>query len=198
MLKKTYPYYLANKAVYANEDLKVIDKYSGEIATSVALADAAAIEAAIAAADASFDAMRSMPAYRRQEILNHCVQRFGERFEEFAYSLCVEAGKPIKDARGEVSRLIDTFRIAAEESVRINGEVMNLEISPRARGYSAMWKRVPIGPCSFISPFNFPLNLAAHKIAPALAIGTPLFFDMGVFLAVLGTILTLILALEEN
>ena len=173
MLKKTYPYYLANKAVYANEDLKVIDKYSGEIATSVALADAAAIEAAIAAADASFDAMRSMPAYRRQEILNHCVQRFGERFEEFAYSLCVEAGKPIKDARGEVSRLIDTFRIAAEESVRINGEVMNLEISARARGYSAMWKRVPIGPCSFISPFNFPLNLAAHKIAPALAIGCP-------------------------
>jgi acyl-CoA reductase-like NAD-dependent aldehyde dehydrogenase len=85
----------------------------------------------------------------------------------------VEAGKPIKDARGEVSRLIDTFRIAAEESVRINGEVMNLEISPRARGYSAMWKRVPIGPCSFISPFNFPLNLAAHKIAPALAIGCP-------------------------
>ena len=173
MLKKTYPYYLANKPVYANEDLKVIDKYSGEVATSVALADAVAIEEAITAADASFDAMRSMRAYQRQDILNHCVQRFSERFEEFAYSLCVEAGKPIRDARGEVGRLIDTFRIAAEESVRINGEVMNLEISPRARGYSAMWKRVPIGPCSFISPFNFPLNLAAHKIAPALAIGCP-------------------------
>jgi acyl-CoA reductase-like NAD-dependent aldehyde dehydrogenase len=173
MLQKVYPYYLANKAVYANEDLKVIDKYSGEVAASVALADAAAIEAAIAAADASFKDMRTMRAYQRQDILNHCVQRFTERFDEFAYSLCVEAGKPIKDARGEVSRLIDTFRIAAEESVRINGEVMNLEISPRARGYSAMWKRVPIGPCSFISPFNFPLNLAAHKIAPALAIGCP-------------------------
>jgi acyl-CoA reductase-like NAD-dependent aldehyde dehydrogenase len=173
MLKKTYPYYLANKAVYANEDLKVIDKYSGEVATTVALADAVTIEEAITAADASFDAMRSMRAYQRQDILNHCVQRFSERFEEFAYSLCVEAGKPIRDARGEVGRLIDTFRIAAEESVRINGEVMNLEISPRARGYSAMWKRVPIGPCSFISPFNFPLNLAAHKIAPALAIGCP-------------------------
>ncbi len=173
MLQKVYPYYLANKAVYANEDLKVIDKYSGEVAASIALADAAAIEAAIAAADASFEDMRTMRAYQRQDILNHCVQRFSERFDEFAYSLCVEAGKPIKDARGEVGRLIDTFRIAAEESVRINGEVMNLEISPRARGYSAMWKRVPIGPCSFISPFNFPLNLAAHKIAPALAIGCP-------------------------
>jgi acyl-CoA reductase-like NAD-dependent aldehyde dehydrogenase len=173
MLKEAYPYYLANEAVYANQDLDVVDKYSGEVATRVALADATAIEQAIAAADDSFEAVRKMPAYHRQEILNYCVQRFTERFDEFAYSLCVEAGKPIKDARGEVSRLIDTFRIAAEESVRINGELMNLEISPRARGYTAMWKRVPIGPCSFISPFNFPLNLAAHKIAPALAIGCP-------------------------
>ena len=173
MLEKSYPYYLANKAVYANEDLKVIDKYSGEVAATVAMADATTIDAAIAAADASFESTRKMAPYHRQEILNYCVQRFTERFDEFAYSLCVEAGKPIKDAEGEVSRLIDTFRIAAEEAVRINGEVMNLEISPRARGYTGMWKRVPIGPCSFISPFNFPLNLAAHKIAPALAIGCP-------------------------
>ena len=173
MLQKSYPYYLANKAVYANQDLKVIDKYTGEVATSVAMADAGVIDAAIGAAAASFDAVRSMPPYHRQDILNYCVQRFTERFDELAYSLCVEAGKPIKDARGEVTRLIDTFEIAAQESVRINGEVMNLEISARARGYSGMWKRVPIGPCSFISPFNFPLNLAAHKIAPALAIGCP-------------------------
>lgn len=173
MLRKTYPYYLANKAVYANEDLPVFDKYSGEVAATVALADASAIEAAIAAADACFPDMRKLRAYQRQDILNHCVRRFTERFDEFAHSLCVEAGKPIRDARGEVGRLIDTFRIAAEEAVRINGEVMTLEISPRARGYSAMWKRVPIGPCSFISPFNFPLNLAAHKIAPALAMGCP-------------------------
>ncbi|MCK5620466.1 MAG: aldehyde dehydrogenase family protein, partial [Candidatus Krumholzibacteria bacterium] len=75
--------------------------------------------------------------------------------------------------RGEAGRLIDTFRVAAEESVRINGEVLNMEISERARGYEGMWKRVPIGVCSFISPFNFPLNLAAHKVAPALAAGCP-------------------------
>ncbi|MDP5040441.1 MAG: aldehyde dehydrogenase family protein, partial [Paraglaciecola sp.] len=97
--------------------------------------------------------------------------RFEERFDELADALCIEAGKPIKDAKGEVTRLIDTFRIAAEESVRMHGEVMNLEITPRAKGYQGMYKRVPIGPCSFISPFNFPLNLAAHKIAPALATG---------------------------
>lgn len=89
------------------------------------------------------------------------------------YSLCVEAGKPIKDSRGEVSRLIDTFRVAAEEAMRINGEAINLEISPRARGYRCMVQRVPIGPCSFISPFNFPLNLAAHTVAPAIAAGCP-------------------------
>jgi acyl-CoA reductase-like NAD-dependent aldehyde dehydrogenase len=69
--------------------------------------------------------------------------------------------------------LIDTFRIAAEESVRMVGEVIPLDISRRAHGYQGMWKRVPIGPCSFIAPFNFPLNLAAHKIAPALAVGCP-------------------------
>jgi NAD-dependent aldehyde dehydrogenases len=81
-------------------------------------------------------------------------------------ALCIEAGKPIKDSRGEVTRLIDTFKVAAEESVRIDGEVLNLEISARAKGYRGFSKRVPIGPCSFISPFNFPLNLAAHKVAP--------------------------------
>jgi len=87
--------------------------------------------------------------------------------------LCTEAGKPIRDARGEVTRLADTFRIAAEESVRLYGEVMPLDVSPRARGYSGMWKRVPVGACSFITPWNFPLNLPAHKIAPAIAVGCP-------------------------
>lgn len=172
-LAQRYPYYLANEAIFANEDLAVIDKYSGEEATRVALADEAAIDRGIAAAVEAAPAMAAMKAYERQAVLNHCVQRFQERSEELAYSLCVEAGKPIKDSRGEVSRLIDTFRIAAEESVRRVGEVMPLDISPRARDYQGMWKRVPIGPCSFISPFNFPLNLAAHKVAPALAVGCP-------------------------
>ena len=173
MLKSSYPYYLAGKAVAPNEDLVVTDKYTGEVATRVAVADAKAIDAGIGAAAAAAEPMRKLPPYERQAILNHCVKRFEERFDELAMSLCIEAGKPIKDSRGEVSRLIDTFRIAAEESVRIRGEVMNLEISARARGYRGMFQKVPIGPCSFISPFNFPLNLAAHKVAPALAVGCP-------------------------
>jgi acyl-CoA reductase-like NAD-dependent aldehyde dehydrogenase len=171
MLAKSYPYYLANKAVFANQDLEVSNKYTGEVATHVALADAKVIDQAIAAAQRSQPALNKMAPYQRQDILNHCVRRFQERFEELAYALCIEAGKPIKDARGEVTRLIDTFRIAAEESVRMTGEVINLEIAPRAKGYQGMYKRVAIGPCSFISPFNFPLNLAAHKVAPALAVG---------------------------
>ncbi len=171
MLKPTYPYYLANQAVAANTDLKVTDKFTGEVATRVALADAKVIDQAIAASVDAQEAMAAMPAYARQDVLNHCVKRFTERFEEIALALCVEAGKPIKDARGEVSRLIDTFRVGAEEAVRGGGEVMELEIAPRAKGYRGMWKRVPIGPCSLISPFNFPLNLAAHKIAPAIAAG---------------------------
>ena len=173
MLKDVYPLYLNNKAAQPNSDLAVTDKFSGEIAFRVALADAATIDTAIAGAVQAAEPMARMASYERQDVLMHCVSRFKERAEELAYSLCVEAGKPIKDSEGEVSRLIDTFRIAAEESVRMTGEVQPLDISARAKGYQGMWKRVPIGPCSFISPFNFPLNLAAHKIAPALAVGCP-------------------------
>lgn len=172
-LKAVYPLYLANEAKQLNTNLAVTDKFTGKVVTRVALADAATIDAAIAAAAAAAEPMARMAAYERQDVLAHCVKRFQERQDELAYALCVEAGKPIRDSRGEVSRLIDTFRIAAEESVRITGEIQPLDISARNRGYQGMWKRVPIGPCSFISPFNFPLNLAAHKIAPAVAVGCP-------------------------
>ncbi|APE07778.1 MAG: aldehyde dehydrogenase [Alteromonas sp.] len=171
MLKESYPYYLASEAIYANTDLDVTNKYTGEVATQVAIADADTIDKAIAAADNAQRAMTALAPFERQAILEHCVKRFTERSDELAQALCIEAGKPIKDAKGEVSRLIDTFKIAAEESVRINGEVVNLEISAKAKGYQGMTKKVPIGPCSFISPFNFPLNLAAHKVAPAIAAG---------------------------
>ena len=171
MLKDSYPYYLASEACSPNTDLEVTNKYTGDVATRVAVADANAIDKAIAAAHEAQPAMAAMRPYERQAVLEHCVKRFEERFDELADALCVEAGKPIKDAKGEVTRLIDTFKIAAEESVRINGEVVNLEISARAKGYTGMTKKVPIGPCSFISPFNFPLNLAAHKVAPAIAAG---------------------------
>ncbi len=172
-LKDVYPLYLNNKAAQPNADLEVTDKYTGKVAFRCAQADAKTIDAGIQGAVEAAEPMARMPSYARQAVLQHCVDRFKERFDELAYALCVEAGKPIKDSEGEATRLIDTFRIAAEESVRMTGEVQPLDISPRAKGYQGIWKRVPIGPCSFISPFNFPLNLAAHKIAPALAVGCP-------------------------
>ena len=121
MLQPRYPYYLANEARQPNEDLVVTDKFSGESATRVAMADSAAIDEAIGAAQAAAEPMARMPAFERQEVLNHCVSRFTERAGELAEALCIEAGKPIKDSRGEVGRLIDTFRVAAEESVRLGG-----------------------------------------------------------------------------
>ncbi|UCG15549.1 MAG: aldehyde dehydrogenase family protein [Phycisphaerales bacterium] len=173
MLNETYPYYLASEPVWANTDLAVADKYTGKVAARVARADPSAIERGITAAAEAFDACRNLPSYARAAVLNHAVRRIMERHEEIARVLAVEAGKPIKDARGEVTRGIDTFRIAAEEATRMYGEFVPLDISPRAEGYQGVWKRVPVGPCSFISPFNFPVNLAAHKIAPAIAAGCP-------------------------
>lgn len=171
MLRETYPYYLANKPVAPNADLVVTNKYTSEPACRVALADPDAIGAGIAAAVKAFDKTRRMPSYQRQAVLDHVVKRVTERHEEMSKALCIEAGKPIRDSRGEVTRLIDTFRVAAEESTRMTGEYMPLDISKRAEGYEAVWRRFPIGPCSFIAPFNFPLNLVAHKVAPAIAVG---------------------------
>jgi acyl-CoA reductase-like NAD-dependent aldehyde dehydrogenase len=172
-LKDVYPLYLNNKAVQPNTDLEVTDKFTGEVAFRTALATPDVIDEAIAGAVRAAEPMAALASYEKRDVLDHCVKRFQERYDELAYALCIEAGKPIADAEGEVGRLIDTFRIAAEEATRNYGEVQPLDVSPRAKGYMGIWKRVPIGPCSFISPFNFPLNLAAHKIAPAIAMGCP-------------------------
>ena len=172
-LPSAFPLYLGNEPLGLNTDLEITDKFTGETVTRTALADPATIERAIGVAAEAAAPMAKMAAYERRAVLEHCVKRFGERAEELAQVLRIEAGKPIRDSRGEVTRLIDTFRIAADESVRPSGEMLEPEIAPRTRGYRGWTKRVPIGPCSFISPFNFPLNLAAHKIAPALAAGCP-------------------------
>jgi acyl-CoA reductase-like NAD-dependent aldehyde dehydrogenase len=171
MLREVYPYYLGGKPVQPNTDLVVTNKYTGQPAARVAVADAKAIDAAITAAAGAFEHTRRMSGFERQAVLLHVVKRVAERHEELSRALAIEAGKPIRDARGEVTRLMDTFRIAAEEAVRIEGEYVALDISQRAAGYEGWWRRFPIGPCSLISPFNFPMNLAAHKVAPAVAVG---------------------------
>jgi acyl-CoA reductase-like NAD-dependent aldehyde dehydrogenase len=173
MLAERYPYYLAGSPEHSSDVLAVTDKYTDVVVTHVSLADRDAIERAIGAAQNAARAMARFPAHARREVLAHCAVRFGERSDELAEALCIEAGKPIRDSRGEVARLIDTFRVASEEAGRTYGEVLPMDLSPRAVTYAGMWKRVPVGPCSFITPFNFPLNLVAHKVAPAIAAGCP-------------------------
>lgn len=174
MFNDAYPYYLASEAVFANRDLIVTDKYTGEPVTVVAKADPKALDRAIQAAADAAPAMAQLAPYERQQILEHCIKRFEERADELAMMICIEAGKPITDAHGEVTRLIDTFRVAAAEAINIDvGSTLELATTARAHGYRGFTRRVPVGPCSFIAPFNFPLNLAAHKIAPAIATGCP-------------------------
>lgn len=172
-MKSEYPFWLANHPVNGKEKLPVTDKFSNEVVSQVALASAEELEAAIAAGYAARAAMAKLTPYQRKEILLHASKRFRERAEELAQVLAIEAGKPIKDARGEVGRLIETFDVAADEAVNASGEIMNLELGERTKGTRGMVKKVPIGLCSFITPFNFPLNLVAHKIAPAIAAGCP-------------------------
>ena len=172
-MTQNYPYYLANRPVHANTELAVEDKHTGQTAYRVAMADAETVDQAIAAAVKASRPMAELPAHARRDVLRHCVKRFRERHDELVEVLIVEGGKVITDARGEVARLIETFEIAAEEATRIGGEVLPMDITPRAEAFRGMYKRVPIGPVSLITPFNFPYNLVAHKVAPAIAAGCP-------------------------
>ncbi len=167
------PLFFANRPLMTAETMPVIDKYRGESCAEVCVATAPLVTQAVTAAVHAEEAMRKLPAWRRRDVLRYCVQRFEERREELALALCLEAGKPIRDSRVEVTRLIETFAIAAEEATRIKGEIIPMDISARGEGYSGMWMRVPVGACGFITPFNFPLNLVAHKVAPAIAAGCP-------------------------
>lgn len=173
MLRETYPCYVAGRPETTGAELTVTNKYTGAVATRVTRGDRATLERAITAAYEARSAARRLPACARQQILQHIVRRVTERHEEFARALAIEAGKPLRDARGEVTRLVDTLRIAAEEAVRIGGEWLPLDISPRAVGYQGLVRRFPVGVCAFITPFNFPMNLVAHKIGPAIAAGCP-------------------------
>src|SRR3954468_18203104 len=173
MIQERYPLYLANGPRQPNADLAVVDKFSDEVVSHVALADRDMLDEAIAAATAAARPMRRLTAWQRKAVLKHLLKRCEERRDELADVLVVEAGKPIQFAKAEVARLLDTIEIGAEESTRIRGEVLPLDISQRSAGYRGTWQRVPIGPCGFITPWNFPLNLVAHKIAPAIACGCP-------------------------
>lgn len=170
-----YPLYLANKAHEgANDALEVVSKYNQETVAEVARADSELLEQAIQKGLEAVPAMQALKPYQKQRILLDCVAKFTERFDEFTEALIAEGGKPEAAAKAEVKRLIATFQFAADAVTTVpEGEVLPLDATEASAGYRGFSKRVPIGLCGFISPFNFPLNLVAHKIAPAIAAGCP-------------------------
>jgi glyceraldehyde-3-phosphate dehydrogenase (NADP+) len=159
------------------EDGDVIDikaPYDGAIVGRVFQGRRPHAEAAIAAAVKAFGTTRRLPAFERQRVLRRVAEGIAKRKEEFSRTLCQEAGKPIKAARTEVERAIFTFSVAAEESTRIYGEYLPLDWQEYTAGRWGIVKRFPLGPIAGITPFNFPLNLVAHKVAPAIAAGCPM------------------------
>jgi glyceraldehyde-3-phosphate dehydrogenase (NADP+) len=168
---ETVPIYLAGEFVHAGTPLEVRDPASGELVATTWQAGSAELERATAAAVEAFAATRRLASFERRDVLAHVAQRIDQDAAELAELLSRESGKPIRDAKGEVARGALTFRIAAEEALRINGEWLPLDWTAANRGRSGIVRRYPIGPVASISPFNFPLNLAAHKVAPAIAAG---------------------------
>ncbi|GHH31616.1 aldehyde dehydrogenase [Lentzea cavernae] len=132
------------------------------------------VENAVSQAAAVAPELAALPAHRRASALDHVSRRLAERAEEFAQAINDDSGKPLKWARVEVTRAISTFRWASEETRRFSGELQRLDTDPSAEGRLALVRRVPRGPVLGIAPFNFPLNLVAHKVAPALAVGAPI------------------------
>src|SRR6478752_1045156 len=124
--------------------------------------------------DAAFEVTRTLPAYERGAILRNISAGIKARREELGRLIALEAGKPIRDSLVEVDRATLTFRLGAEEAERMTGEVIPLDLMPASKGRIGITRRFPIGPIAGISPFNFPLNLAAHKVAPAIASGNPI------------------------
>lgn len=154
--------------------MEVKNKYNEQVIGTLPTARKEDVDAAIDAAERAEDVMADMPAYRRAEILAKTAALLRERYDDFARTIAAEAGKALKYARAEVDRAISTFTIASEEAKRLHGETVPLDAVPSGEGYFGFWTRRPVGVIAAISPFNFPLNLVAHKVAPALAAGNTL------------------------
>jgi len=167
------PCYLANRPTLTDDHLEVRDKYHGTPRWAVSRADDSMMETAIARAVEAAPAVAAIAPHERQRILRHCLTRLHEEANELAAILVQEGGKPLGAARTEIHRLLATFELAAEEAARPAGELHDLRGNAQSGNALAFERRFPIGPCAFITPFNFPLNLVAHKVAPALAVGCP-------------------------
>ncbi|MEU8971593.1 aldehyde dehydrogenase family protein [Streptomyces monashensis] len=174
-MTSTHAFWLAGRQVTGEDTLDVTSPWDGRLVGRVAVPSDAQVEEAVAAAYAVRDEFAATPAHVRAAALDHVSKRLVERTEEIAQLISAENGKPIKWARGEVGRAVSVFRFAAEEARRFNGgEAQRLDTDAGGQGRLALTRRFPKGVVLGIAPFNFPLNLCAHKIAPAIAAGAPI------------------------
>ncbi|ODB81061.1 MULTISPECIES: aldehyde dehydrogenase family protein [Micromonospora] len=167
-------FYVAGRPAHGEDELTVTHPYDGQPVGRTTLATADQVEAAVAGAARVAAEAATLPAHARAAALDHVSRRLAERADEVAALITAENGKPVKWAKAEVGRAVSTFRWAAEEARRFSGDLQRLDTDPAATGRIALVRRVPRGPVLGITPFNFPLNLVAHKVAPALAVGTPI------------------------
>jgi acyl-CoA reductase-like NAD-dependent aldehyde dehydrogenase len=151
----------------------VVNPYTGETIAEVPQASRDQVVLAVEAAAGAFPTFSAWPAHRRASLLMAIAEGVSARRGELADSIVAEAGKPVTQALGEVDRAVTTFTVASEEAKRLGGEVVPADTTPAGEHHLALWRRFPLGPVSAISPFNFPLNLVAHKLAPAFAVGAP-------------------------
>ncbi|GAA1236517.1 MULTISPECIES: aldehyde dehydrogenase family protein [Streptomyces] len=171
----THAFWLAGREATGDATFDVTNSYDGRLVGKVSVPTDAQVEEAVAAAYAVRDEFAATPAHVRAKALNHVADRLTERTEEIAQLISAENGKPIKWARGEVGRAVSVFRFAAEEARRFNGgEAQRLDTDAGGTGRLALTRRIPHGVVLGIAPFNFPLNLSAHKVAPAIAVGAPI------------------------
>jgi glyceraldehyde-3-phosphate dehydrogenase (NADP+) len=168
-----FPFWLAGKPGRSSTPAEVINPFDNSRVGRTWLAGDAEFDRAADAAVAAAPAMRALPPHERAAILLAVSGALTQRRDEIARTLAGEAGKAIRDAAAEVDRASMTFHVAAEEARRIGGDVLPLDLAPHGAGRIGITRRVPIGPVAAISPFNFPLNLSAHKVAPAIAAGNP-------------------------
>ncbi|MBN2198381.1 MAG: aldehyde dehydrogenase family protein, partial [Candidatus Aminicenantes bacterium] len=166
-----YKLLINGKGVESGNVRTIRSPYDGSAAGDVCFAARSQVEEAVAAADEAFASTRALSSHERSLALEKVSAGIAVRREELARSIALQAGKPIRDARTEVDRAVGTFKTAAEEAKRLNGELIPLDWIPAAKGRWGIVRRFPIGTVAAIPPFNFPLNLVAHKVAPAMAAG---------------------------
>ncbi|MEV4435101.1 aldehyde dehydrogenase family protein [Streptomyces sp. NPDC049555] len=170
-----HAFWLAGREATGEETFDVTNSWDGRLVGTVSVPTEAQVEEAVAAAYAVREEFATTPAHVRTAALDHVAKRLTERTEEIAQLISAENGKPIKWARGEVGRAVSVFRWAAEEARRFNaGDAQRLDTDPGSTGRLALTRRIPRGVVLGIAPFNFPLNLSAHKVAPAIAVGAPI------------------------